>query len=199
MSDTNSLIVLVHGFSANRVVMWPFASLLRARGFRVRQWCYRSFFEPIATHAARLSDFLKSIPKTEGHLHIVAHSMGAIVTRSALRQSESLGLGRLVFLAPPNGGSPVARHAAKILGRILPPTLELSDTRTSFVNQLACQTDLDIGIIAARFDLLVPTRNTHLSTQKAHVVINATHNSLLVSNAASRLTANYLNSGSFST
>ena len=197
MNDQKILVVLVHGFCANRFVMWPLAHLLRCEGFRVRQWSYNSFFEPVATHAKRLSDFLGAIQKSERCFHVVAHSMGAIVARSALHQREHQNLGRLVFLAPPNGGSPIARIASKWFGRVLPPLDDLSDARCSYVNQLACPTDLEIGIIAARFDLLVPAKNTHLSREKSHVVLNATHNSLVLSKAVSRLTANFLNTGSF--
>ena len=198
MNDQKILVVLVHGFCANRFVMWPLAHLLRRKGFRVRQWSYNSFFEPVATHAKRLSDFLGAIQKNERCFHVVAHSMGAIVTRSALHQCEQQNLGRLVFLAPPNGGSPIARIASKWFGRVLPPLDDLSDARTSYVNQLACGTDLEIGIIAARFDVLVPAQNTHLPEEKGHVVLNATHNSLLFSRAVGGLTANFLNTGSFS-
>jgi pimeloyl-ACP methyl ester carboxylesterase len=198
MNDAKCLIVLVHGICSNRLAMWPIACLLRAQGFRVRQWPYRSLFYPIAHHAARFSEFLNAIQETESRYHIVAHSMGAIVVRSALLRCEHHNLGRLVFLAPPNRGSPIARMVSKVLGHMIPPALELSDAKNSFVNQLDSCADLEIGTIAARFDLLVPLENTHFPNQKDHVVINATHNSLLLSVTASRLTANFLNSGSFS-
>ena len=198
MNEAKSLIVLVHGVCANRIVMWPFACLLRAQGFRVRQWTYSSLFYPVAFHAARFSEFLNAIQGTETRFHIVAHSMGAIVVRSALLRCEHRKLGRLVFLAPPNRGSPIARMASNIFGHVFPPVLELSDTETSFVNQLASCTDLEIGTVAARFDFFVPPKNTHLANQKSHVILNATHNSLLYSAKASKLAANFLNNGSFS-
>ena len=198
MNEAKSLVVLVHGICSNRIVMWPIACLLRAQGFRVQQWTYRSLFCPIAFHAVRLSEFLNEIQATESRYHIVAHSMGAIIVRAALLRCEHRNLGRLVFLTPPNRGSPIARMASKILGQMIPPTLELSDAENSFVNQLESCTDLQIGTIAARFDFVVPAKNTHLQNQKGHVVINATHNSMLFSITASRLTANFLNTGSFS-
>ena len=100
--------------------------------------------------------------------------------------------------APPNRGSPIARMASKIFGHVFPPALELSDTETSFVNQLESCMDLEIGTVAARFDFLVPAENTHLANQKSHVILNATHNSLLYSVKVSKLAANFLNNGSFS-
>ena len=171
------------------------AQMLRARGFRVEQWSYVSLFKPIDKHAARFTDFLHSKLAQEKRFHIVAHSMGSIVVQSALSRSDVANLGRLVFLAPPNHGSPVARIASKWIGRILAPTRELSDVRTSYVNQLKRNSALEVGVIAARFDLLVPIRSTHLANEAAHVILNATHNSLLVSRKASDLTARFLNNG----
>ena len=104
MNEKKILVVLVHGFCTNRFAMWPLAHLLRREGFKVRQWSYNSLFEPVAIHAKRLSHFLSAIQKNEGCFQIVAHSMGAMVARSALYQCEHQNLGRLVFLAPPNGG-----------------------------------------------------------------------------------------------
>jgi len=197
MEDAKDLIMLVHGFGANRLVMWPFACLLRARGFRVRLWSYGSLFETIEKHAIRFYDHLHSVTATERRFHIVAHSMGCIVTQAALNLGGFPNLGRVVLLAPPNAGSPIASVASKVIGRIITPTRELSDTEISYVNQLERKATADIGIIAARFDVLVPIRSTHLPNEKAHIVINATHSSLLLSMKASKLTARFLAHGSF--
>lgn len=197
MDEAKDLIVLVHGFGARRLVMWPFACLLRARGFRVRFWSYGSLFDPIEKHAIRFYDYLHAVTSTERRFHIVAHSMGCIVTQSTLNLGGFTNLGRIVLLAPPNAGSPIARIASKVIGRLIPPTRELSDTESSYVNKLERNPTVDVGIIAARFDALVPIRSTHLPNEKAHVVINATHNSLLLSIKASKLTARFLAHGSF--
>ncbi len=65
------------------------------------------------------------------------------------------------------------------------------------MNQLARTSDIEIGIIAARFDGLVPIKNTHLPNEKDHVVVNATHNSLLLSKSVSDLIARFLKHGAF--
>ncbi len=65
--------------------MWPLASRLRANGFRVLNWNYLSLFAAIETHANRLCDFLATQLSLEPRFHIVAHSMGSIVTRAALK------------------------------------------------------------------------------------------------------------------
>jgi alpha-beta hydrolase superfamily lysophospholipase len=197
MAETKELIVLVHGFGAKRLAMWPLAQLLRVRGFRVQQWSYVSYFAPIETHASRLFHFVSTSLSTEKRFHIVAHSMGSIIVQSALNRGVVPNLGRLVLLAPPNRGSPVARRASSWLGGIVTPMNELSDASSSFVNQLTRNATLDVGVIAARYDLLVPIANTHLENESAHTVVTATHNSLLISRRASNLTTRFLTSGFF--
>jgi hypothetical protein len=43
----DDLVLLVHGFSAKRLVMWPLARRLRNEGFRVRQWSYPTLLIPL--------------------------------------------------------------------------------------------------------------------------------------------------------
>jgi pimeloyl-ACP methyl ester carboxylesterase len=197
ISKESELIVLVHGFGAKRVVMWPLATRLRSKGFRVFTWNYLSLFDSIETHASRLFNFLETKLSNEKRFHIVAHSMGSIVTRVALTRSRLPNLGRLVLLAPPNRGSPAARIASIIIGSIFTPTRELSDRSSSYVNQLRTDSIAEIGIIAAKYDILVPAQNTHLPGERRHEILNATHNSLLLSRIACEKTARFLRTGEF--
>lgn len=105
--------------------------------------------------------------------------------------------GRVVFLAPPNSGSFAARLGSSLLGRIVPPTKELSDSPGSFVNQLPKELKREVGIIAARFDMLISVKNTHLSDEREHVELCATHNSLLFSSRVARRIVDFLQKGSF--
>jgi alpha-beta hydrolase superfamily lysophospholipase len=177
--------------------MWPLAGRLKSSGFRVCFWNYVSLFDSIDNHAARFSEYLTTTLTNESRFHIVAHSQGAIVTRAALNRSYLPNLGRMVFLAPPNGGSPVARAASSILGGLFKPTRELSSSPSSYVNQLKTENKLEIGIIAAKLDFLVPVANTHLPSQRQHETIFATHNSLLLSRKASEMTAMFLQNGNW--
>lgn len=194
---TPDMIVLIHGFAASRLVMAPLRLRLQRSGFRVTPWSYWSLMVSVQQHGANLNDFLKSSLGQESRIHIVAHSMGSIVARAALASGPTENMGRAVFLAPPNRGTPVARHAAKLLGRVCPPIADLSDAKDSFVNSLADSVPLELGVIAARFDLLVPVANTHLPYQRDHIVLNATHNSLLLSNTAAKLAASFIAHGQF--
>jgi pimeloyl-ACP methyl ester carboxylesterase len=171
---------------------------LRAYGCRVDNWGYSSLRGAIAEHAQSLYEHLAVSLSKEGRIHIVAHSMGAIVARTALSTGRPLtNLGRVVLLAPPNRGTPVARHAAKVVGRVCQGIADLSDHDDSFVNRLPSPNSVDVGIMAARFDALVPVTSTHLDGECQHVVLNATHNSLLFSRAAANCVRAFLATGRF--
>ncbi len=118
--------------------------------------------------------------------------MGSIVTRAALERARLQNLGRVVLLAPPNAGSPVARLASIFVGWLSTPTRELSDDALSYVNQLRSSHTAEVGIIAARYDFLVPLKNTHLVHESMHVTLRATHNSLLFSRLACQHIVDFL-------
>lgn len=191
------LVVLVHGIGAKRLVMEPLRYRLKRYGFRVEAWRYRSLVGSIEHHAEHLYRHLLYSFAEESTIHIVAHSMGCIVTRASLAIGPIANLGRLVFLAPPNSGTPVARYADKWTGGFLAPLNALSDSPNSVARSLPTVGPVDVGILAARFDMLIPLANTHLLGERDHRVLNATHNSLLLSKTAARLTLSFLASGRF--
>ncbi len=203
-STTGEIVVLVHGIGSSRLIMWPLASRMRRAGFRVVQWSYPTWFTPIGTHAERLAEFITKLQQ-EYRVHLVAHSMGTIISRAALTSLiPTEKTGRFVQLAPPNHGSPVARLVGKVFGSVLKPTRELSDEASSYVNKLPNLTVLkkapypvESGIIAARYDHLVPLKSTYLAGADQHVTLAATHNSLLFSSTASKLVIEFLRNGSF--
>jgi pimeloyl-ACP methyl ester carboxylesterase len=193
----DELIVVLHGFAGKRIFMLPLCSRLRKRGYRVANWGYASLIGSVEKHAARFHNYLLGSHAQERQIHIVAHSMGSIVVRAALSIGAVTNLGRIVFLAPPNSGSPVARCASRILGRACQTLADLSDRPDSFVNRLPKLSAVDIGVLAARYDILVPIANTRLSEEHQYVVLNATHNSLLLSPKASNLACSFIATGRF--
>ena len=167
------LVVLIHGFGAKRAVMWPLAARLRSNGYRVRLWSYVTLFQSINCHAERLHNYLTTQLAGESRFSIIAHSMGSIVARAALNRSVPENLGRLVLLAPPNQGSPIARYASMLVGGVIRPTRELSDDCNSFVQTMPLSNGIDMGIIAARFDVLVPVDSYELeSTENEYIYRN---------------------------
>ncbi|MCE3015971.1 MAG: lipase family alpha/beta hydrolase [Pirellula sp.] len=197
MEQNSEKVVLVHGVASHRCVMWPIAYRLWRDGFRPETWPYITFFRPIESHAERFAAYLSTNLANEPKVHIVAHSMGSIVVRAALRRIEPSRIGRIVLLAPPNAGSPVARIISKLSGQRIAPARELSDQRESYVNKIKSTNDFQIGVLAARYDFLVPLSKTHFANETCHQTLAETHNSLLVSRKAARLMIHFLRNGVF--
>lgn len=192
-------VILIHGVCSHRSVMWPLAYRLWRAGFQVQTWSYVTFFRSIDSHADRFAAYVSSTVSAESKVHLVAHSMGSIVVRAALHRIDPSRIGRIVLLAPPNGGSPVARTISQLSGRMIVPARELSDEPESYVHQIKPTDAFEIGVLAAKYDFLVPIENTHLLNARCHRTIPATHNSLLVSRAAADLILNFLRNGEFDT
>lgn len=140
--------------------MWPLARHLRRRGFDVWNWGYLSLLGRVEQYAERLSEvLLQAELESQGRqFHLVTHSMGGIIARTALLQHELSRLGRMVMLAPPNQGSFVARHLSPYLSWLAPTLEQLSDSPQSYVNQLGNplrSRQLELGIIEASRDRVI--------------------------------------------
>ena len=155
-SNSNQLVVLIHGLASSRWLMHPLRFRLKQKGFQVRTYSYFTFGGNIDAIAHRFSDTLAAWAVATGanQVHIVAHSMGAIVTRRLLLEPIAFPLGKVVMLAPPHHGSHVATRLSKPLSAICPALHRLADTPGSYVRQLGIPQGHDIGVIAADGDLV---------------------------------------------
>lgn len=154
-------------------------------------------------HASRLVERLRKLNEDNrfDQVHIVAHSLGAIITRQALLTMEDSGerlekLSRIVMLSPPNQGS----AAAERLSYLVPfstTVRQISNRDGSYVKQMADPNIGEIGIVEASYDFVVPRSTTELSTQTDHVRIFSGHNGLLVRPAAAKQVVDFLKLGKF--
>ena len=194
------VIMLIHGLASNPWMMALLAARLRWRGYQVIVWSYWSVGKTIQNHAEGVRRVWEKLERdaTVNEICIVAHSMGGIVARTALAMGKPAKLARMVMLAPPNRGS----HWASWFGPLLRPlctTLDqLASRPDSFVNQLPPPHDLEVGIIAAGFDMLVPTSHTYLPTQSDHYIVPAAmHSGVLFRRSVVEQIDHFLRAGSF--
>ena len=196
-ADTREMVILLHGFAASSVVMLPLKWRLSRAGYQTRIWPYSTLRQPIANHATRLNKYLLALKEAGRSYHIVAHSMGSIVTRAALLDGEHEGLQHVVFLAPPNRGLPIARWGARYFKGWSPPLEEIADVPNSYVNLLPRTLRFPVGVIAAIQDRLIPIANTRLDGNESYIPLNATHNSLLISGSVAKQVESFLRTGRF--
>lgn len=190
-SPPKNHVFLVHGLASSRYVMSPLAWRLRRDGYRTKNWGYWSLTPGIAAQAAKLQQTLDKVvgdPDVQ-RLDLVTHSMGCILMRWVLSHGISPKVRRWVMLGPPNRGSSVARNLARGLGWICPPLRELSDDPQSFVNCMNRDLDVftermreahvQVGIIAASHDHMVPRPSTRLGLEADFHVANGLHTDIL--------------------
>jgi pimeloyl-ACP methyl ester carboxylesterase len=191
------MVVLVHGIATPRWIMKRMASRLERFSFRAVPWYYPSLFQGIEHHAERLRSFLSEKSHESGPIHVVAHSMGCIVSMSAIAELPYQAIGRMVWIAPPIRGSPIARFLTPVFGRLCPPISQLSSSKGSWVNRLDVQLRQDVGIISGSLDGIVPSPYTRNNEKDSRLALYATHNSLLFSDRVIAEISCFLTSGTF--
>lgn len=181
--------------------MAPLATRLRQAGFAPLSWGYPSLRQDIPAHALRLRQFLDALLADDlcERLHVVAHSMGALVLRQALLEAPLARLQRIVLLCPPNRGSHVASQLSGSWGRICRTLTQLSDRPDGFAARLPqtlCQ-HYEVGIITAALDFVVRRESASLPGAVHELVVPGWHSSVLFRPDAARAVCSFLSHGRF--
>ncbi len=110
VGDTRGMVASAHGLPYD-VVDAP--AVLGDRYDLVLAFDYENINTPIEETAIKLQNHLNAVGLGPSHgktLHIVAHSMGCLVTRWLIEREGGKGIvQKAVLVAPPNGGSPWAQ------------------------------------------------------------------------------------------
>ena len=192
-------VILLHGLASSSILFYPMTKRLREQGFQTRTWGYFSFRGSIEKHAARFVRFLNQYPcGPNDTIHLVGHSMGSIIIRRALLNSDvPANIGRFVMIGPPNQGSHVATRFAKYLGWLCPALNELSDRDGSYVRLLGEPERCEVGIVQAERDLVVRDEYAKLDAATDSVCLPGLHTTVLFGKDAAENVGAYLKTGAF--
>ncbi|MDJ0810788.1 MAG: alpha/beta fold hydrolase [Desulfobacterales bacterium] len=208
-------VILLHGLGRRAASMAPMADYLQARGYRVYNTAYPSTEASVETLTATyLQPVVKRCRQTGGNvIHMVGHSLGALMIRQYL-QTHSLPNGsRIVMLAPPNKGSEVADTLGPwffyrwTLG---PAGQQLGTTADSLPNRLS-PVDGTIGVITGNeswnliLSLIIPgpddgkvsVERAKLDGMHDFIVLPVTHTFIMQDTETMRQTAHFLAYGRF--
>lgn len=99
--DQGDTIVLLQGMGRGTASLWVLDTRLQSAGYRTLNFPYVAHSRSIEELADQFLDFLQERVE-QAPYHIVAHSLGTLITRAAFEHALPAGLGRVVLIAPPN-------------------------------------------------------------------------------------------------
>jgi pimeloyl-ACP methyl ester carboxylesterase len=200
-------VILLHGIWMRGITLVPLARRLRTAGYTVETIDYASVFHGISPAVAKLRERMRA--RDASAVHLVGHSLGALVALQAVRGQSGLPDGRIVCIGPPLRGSAVARGLASLpggrllLGHSAEPLLEgieaWSGTRQVGViaGRLPFGIGITIGALSAPHDGTVSVSETQLDGIADHRIVAASHTGLLFSSEVADLSIDFLRDGRF--
>lgn len=204
------LIVLLHGLWMHGFELGVLRRRLQANTeMRTVTFSYPSMRGGLAEHVRRLLEFAHRHDAEQ--LHFVGHSLGGLVILDALRVTQELPPGRAVLLGTPLQGSRAAQGVVRLpFGRTILGMTAYQELVHGKPREWSGRRD--IGVIAGTYNVglgrlfvsreqesdgTVLVSETQLPGATDHLVLRASHTSMLFSPEVAAQTAHFLQQGSF--
>ena len=193
----------------NPLEMRYLGNQLEKSGFTVHYIFYQSVLKTVKENALAIHQ--KILKLNLPNLHIVAHSLGGIITMHMLDLFDDLPQGRVVMLGSPVNGSWIAQKVQKwpvispLIAKSMPYALSGENLPPWHSNRdwgmIAGTRNQGLGILAGglpdKGDGTVSLEETTHPKQSAHTTVDTSHTGLLFSKEVASLTSTFLKTGHF--
>lgn len=183
--------------------------LTAERGYRCHVFRYHSVRESMARLAASLCNMVARIEAPR--VHLLGHSLGALVILRFLQCHAMAQPGRVLFLAPPAAGSRAARFLGRlslgrrVLGRAVSEELLTEHMRRWDVDRelgiIAGTTAIGLARLLLTFrednDGVLALSETELTGAKSRLCLPVNHSGMLLSARVAREAGSFLEHGRF--
>jgi len=202
-------VILLHGIWMRGITLHYLLRRMQQAGYDAEALDYASVFGGFETAVEQVREHVRNLEAST--VHLVGHSLGALVALEAARGGRRLPRGRVVCLGPPLRGSAVARGLAAVpggrwlMGHSVDPLLAgIDEWRGSrkvgvIAGKLPFGLGVAIGTLSAPHDGTVSVEETQLRGIADHRTVSASHTGMLVSSEVADLTIQFLRDGRFTT
>lgn len=209
-------IYLIHGFGGIGLELEKIRKIIDDKGFVNEIYTYQSLVNDVDSVGQNLFEKIRS--ENYDSISFVTHSMGALVVRSLYEHIDSLTvfpfIHRIVMIAPPNNGSPVADFFAQFsfIKHIIGPNVNnLTTNPVTGAGKYPLPT-CEVGLIAGSYagkkgfnifikgdndGVLIP-ENTKMGIEQDVVFVKSWHVGLLFNKKVIKLVMTFLDKGRFS-
>jgi triacylglycerol lipase len=178
-------LLLIHGIVCNRGVWRGWLERLRREGFApIRAVNLEPLFADLGVHAARVERELRGLQRecNGARVAVIAHSMGGLVARAALRSTGPEVIGRIVTLASPHHGTRIAAWFGWLpLKQMTPGSAWLRSLNGAQEGRLPVPLT---SIYSLEDNLIVPARSARLEGAALHELRGFGHLGVLGSRQA---------------
>jgi pimeloyl-ACP methyl ester carboxylesterase len=201
-------VIVVHGLYLHTFCMQYWQGRLRAAGYDVYGFNYKSMSQDLSVAARNLAEFITTLPNAT--IHCVGHSLGGLLILQMLHEFPQPRVQRAVLVGAPYRKAHVPLSlASHSFGRFI-----LGKAMKQWIAQEAFATPLvDIGIIAGNrpyglgrlvapgivkpHDGTIAVAETTLPGMKDKIVLSVTHTQMLFSKKVMQQMENFLRNSQF--
>jgi pimeloyl-ACP methyl ester carboxylesterase len=209
-TNNHQNVLLIHGILMNPLEMRFLGWQLKKAGFHIYYAYYQSVFKTPAENARIIHEKINKLKVKQ--LHIVAHSLGGLITMHLFDKFDDIPNGRVVMLGSPVKGSWIAKKMntwpviSSLLARNMPNALSGNDIPEWTVKRdwgmiAGTRSRIGLGLLVGGLpdtsDGTVLLEETQHPKQTAHITVNKSHTGLLFSTEVAKLTSRFLNTGRF--